>query len=124
MNKKIIKQVKALIKKGSMLKEALEEVGISDNKWRSILREEGVTVSVPRSNSAKTYTPERVKLVKEQLKTGAYLKDICTDLGMDPRNLARYCRNNGIKLFTKKQIAENYKRRGQERLGKKNTKKT
>ena len=77
MSKKIIKQVKASIKKGAMLKEALASAGISDNKWRTILREEGVQVQVPRSNSAKTYTPERVKLVKERLKTGAYLKDIC-----------------------------------------------
>jgi len=121
-NKQIISKVRAAFKKGAMLREALESLSITDNKWRAILREEGVSVSAPRSNSAKTYTPARVKEVQKRIKTGEYLKDICEDMDMDPRNLARYCRLNSITLFTKKQKAENYKKRGAARLGSKNKK--
>ncbi|MCJ8313790.1 MAG: hypothetical protein HRU38_16880 [Saccharospirillaceae bacterium] len=121
-NKQTIAKVKAAFKKGAMLREALAQVEVSDNKWRAILREEGVSVSAPRSNSAKTYTPERVKEVQKRLKTGEYLKDVCEELGMDPRNLARYCRVNGITLFSAKQKADNYKKRGAARLGSKNKK--
>ena len=121
-NKQVIAKVKAAFKKGAMLREALDELSVSVNKWRAILREEGVSVSAPRSNSAKTYTPERVKDVQKRIKTGEYLKDVCDELGMDPRNLARYCRMNGITLFTAKQKAENYKKRGAARLGSKNKK--
>jgi len=123
-NKQIIAKVKAAFKKGAMLREALGEISVSDNRWRAILRQEGVSVSAPRSNSAKTYTPERVKEVKKRLKTGEYLKDVCEELGMDPRNLARYCRVNDITLFSAKQKAENYKKRGAARLGSKNKKTT
>ncbi|BCE01378.1 hypothetical protein [Marinicellulosiphila megalodicopiae] len=123
-NKQIISKVKAAFKNGAMLREALEQISITDNKWRAVLREEGITVSAPRANSAKTYTPERIKEVQKRLKTGEYLKDICQAMNMDPRNLARYCRVNGITLFTAKQKAENYKKRGASRLGSKNKKRT
>ncbi len=61
------------------------------------------------------YTKERVTEVKKRIRKGEYLKDVTHDMGMDPKNLARYCRNDGIKLFSKRALKDNYKRRGKAR---------
>ena len=117
--KAIIRRVKAKLKKGNYLYEALADEGISSNRWYRLCDKLGVSVPGPRGKIAKTYTPERVKVVKKRVNSGEMLKDVAVDMGMDPRNLARYCRNNGIKLFTKKALANNYKMRGEAMKGQK-----
>lgn len=118
-DKALVKRVKTALKKGRYLYEALAEEGISSNRWYRICESLDVKVPGPRGKIAKTYTPERVKEVKRRVNQGELLKDVAKDMGMDPRNLARYCRNNGITLFTKKALADNYKKRGQAMRGQK-----
>ena len=117
--KAIIRRVKAILKKGNYLYEALAEEGISSNRWYRICVNQNVKVQGPRGKIATTYTPERVKQVKKRINNGELLKDVAKDMSMDPRNLARYCRNNGITLFTKKALAQNYKMRGESMRGQK-----
>jgi len=112
----LIKKVKSKLKKGLTLQSALEKVGISYYRWRVICANEGETVSLRRGKKATVYTMERVKEVKKRIKKGDFLKDICADMGMDSKNLARFCRNNGIKLFSKKALKRNYERRSKNRL--------
>ena len=111
MSKKIIREVKAMLKRGATLQEALPEAGISYNKWRAICDEAGVVVAVPRGRKARTYTVERVREVKKRIRNGEFLRDICADMKMDTKNLARFCRNNGIILFSKAALKANYARR-------------
>lgn len=118
-DKAIVKRVKAMLKNGKYLYEALAEEGISSNRWYRICSALNVSVPGPRGKIPTTYTPERVKIVKKRINSGELLKDVAKDMGMDPRNLARYCRNNGITLFTKKALAENYKKRGESMRGQK-----
>ncbi len=107
----IIRKVKSCLKKGSTLKEALEEVNLSYKSWRSVCTQAGIKVEVARGRKATVYTLERTREVKKRIRNGEFLKDITRDMGMDPKNLARFCRNNGIKLFSKAALKENYKRR-------------
>lgn len=118
-DKAIVRRVKAMLKSGKYLYEALAEEGISSNRWYRICASLNVSVPGPRGKIATTYTPERVKQVKKRINNGELLKDVAKDMGMDPRNLARYCRNNGITLFTKKALADNYKKRGEAMRGQK-----
>ena len=111
MASKFVKEITSKLNRGITLRSALNDAGISYNKWRSICDKEGVTVRVDRGKQAKVYTPERVKQVQKRIRNGEFLRDVAADMGMDPRNLARYCRNNGIQLFTKKALQENYKKR-------------
>lgn len=115
----LVKRVKAKLKSGNYLYQALADEGISSNRWYRICEKLEITVPGPRGKIATTYTPERVKVVKKRVNSGEMLKDVAADMGMDPRNLARYCRNNGIKLFSKKALAENYKMRGEAMRGQK-----
>jgi len=65
----------------------------------------------------RVYSVERARAVKRRVNNGEYLKDVCADMGMDPKNFARFCRYNGIKIFTKKALKANYERRGQAQQG-------
>ena len=113
-NKQLIKFVKRQVKNGNTLQDSLLTHGVSDSQWRTILQKEGEVFSIPRRGRVATvYTKEKAKEAKRRIKTGEYLKDICADMGMDPRNFARYCRLNGIKIFTKVALKANYKRRGE-----------
>lgn len=118
-DKAIVKRVKAKLKSGGYLYQALADEGISSNRWYRLCEGLGVSVPGPRGKIATTYTPERVKEVKKRINNGELLKDVAKDMGMDPRNLARYCRNNGLTLFTKKALADNYKKRGESMRGQK-----
>jgi hypothetical protein len=118
-DKTIVKRVKASLKSGHYLYEALAEAGISSNRWYRICDSLEIKVPGPRGKIPTTYTPERVKQVKKRINSGELLKDVAKDMGMDPRNLARYCRNNGITLFSKKALADNYKKRGESMRGQK-----
>ncbi len=117
--KTIIKNIKTKLKEGAYLYQALADAGISANRWYRICKIHNAKVPGPRGKIATTYTPERVKEVKKRINKGELLKDVAKDMGMDPRNLARYCRNNGITLFSKKALAENYKKRGESMRGQK-----
>jgi len=107
--------VKAMLEQGSTLGEALAELGIGYSRWRRLCEQEGVKIIVPQGKKPTTYTRERVREVQRRVRAGEYLKDVAGDMGMDPKNLARYCRNNGIKLFTKRALKDNYRRRGENR---------
>ncbi|MCP3687514.1 MAG: hypothetical protein GY784_03790 [Gammaproteobacteria bacterium] len=107
----IIRKVKSQLKKGSTLRAALQEVNLSYRGWQSICAEAGIKVVVPRGRVARVYTLERTREVKKRIRNGEFLRDITRDMGMDPKNLARFCRNNGIILFSKAALQENYKRR-------------
>lgn len=113
----VIKETKSMLKGGSTLREALGKLGISYSKWKAICDKEGLKITAPRGKRAIVYTKERVKEVKRRLQKGEFLKDIAHDMGMDPRNLARYCRNNGIKLFSKAVLKDNYRRRDYSNAG-------
>jgi len=113
----VISYVKSMLEAGSTLKEALEQVGISYNKWHAICRKEGIRIRVPQGKRPSVYTPERVAEVKRRVRRGEFLRDVAKDMGMDPKNLARYCRRNGIRLFTKQALRQNYKRRDYSKAG-------
>ncbi|MCP4489691.1 MAG: hypothetical protein GY820_20605 [Gammaproteobacteria bacterium] len=107
----IIRKVKSRIKNGSTLKEALAEINLNYRGWRSVCAEAGIKIEAPRGRKAVVYTLERTREVKKRIRNGEFLKDITRDMGMDSKNLARFCRNNGIKLFSKAALKANYKRR-------------
>lgn len=111
MSLQVIQSVKSKVRKGSSLSEALKELKISYTKWIHLRDAYGVKLALRRGKRAKVYTPERVTQVKKRINKGEFLRDVAKNMDMDPRNLARYCRNNGIQLFTKKALKENYQRR-------------
>lgn len=91
-------------------------------KWYAICEEEGISgadIGIRAGVAARVYTKERVREVQRRLREGEFLREIASDMGMDSRNLARYCRRNGIQLFSKKTLQENYKRRKHTNSGRK-----
>ena len=99
-------RVKSLVAEGWKVADALEEVGLSRAAYREQCRARGERLKVSR-----TYTPSRVAEVKRRVRAGELLKDVCADMGMDPKNLARWCRQHGVQLFSKKALRDNYARR-------------
>lgn len=110
-DKKLADIVVKELKGGAYLKDALKKAKISYTKWRALTTKLKIKIKVPKGKKQITYNLERVKEVQKRIKQGQFLHEITKDMGMDPNNLARYCRYNGIKLFSKAAMAANYKRR-------------
>ena len=115
----ILEWVKARISVGETLMVALAAIDCSYTKWARIYREAGIHIPYKRGKPAKTYTPDRVELVRQRIQNGEFLRDIARDLGMDSKNLARYCRRNGIQLFSDEDLKKNYLRRKKTTKGRK-----
>lgn len=114
-NYKMVKKVLRAKKTGISLIESLREYNLTYEKFRVIADKEGIDFvgKIGSGKPATTYTIERARIVKKRLAKGEFLKDVCEDMGMDPRNMARWCRLNDFKMFTKKAMRDNYKRRGE-----------
>jgi transposase-like protein len=115
--KAIIKRVKAALSGGAYLYEILAAEGLSLNQWYRLCQQQGVKISATPGPAAVTYTPERVKIVKARINAGERLKDVAEELGLDPRNLARYCRQNGIQLFSERARQRSYQQRAAKMRG-------
>jgi hypothetical protein len=110
-NSQIAEWVVSRVGLGETQSQALEAIGCTYSRWTRIRDKAGIDLKLRKGKPAKIYTPERVRQVMARIKGGEFLCDICTDMGMDSRNLARYCRRNGIKLFTAEDLKKNYMRR-------------
>lgn len=99
-------RVKSLVAEGWSVADALDQVGMSRTAFDAQRQKRGAHL-----RRSRTYTPSRVEEVKQRVRAGELLKDVCADMGMDPKNLARWCRKHGMKIFTKKALQENYSRR-------------
>lgn len=112
-----IEKVKSMLKSGITLREALDQLNISYSTWRKICKQEKIKIAIPRGKRATVYTHERVKEVKKRINKGEFLVDVASEMGMDSKNLSRFCRNNGIKLFTESTLKDNYARRNYSKAG-------
>lgn len=70
------------------------------SQWMRIRTQSGMVLKLNQHSQATNYTEERVQLVMERIEGGEFLRHIAVDLGMDPCNLARYCRRKGVSLFS------------------------
>jgi hypothetical protein len=102
---------------GELQQDVLAEVGISYTKWKRILRDYDLSLSLKRGRPASVYTTERAMEVRKRARAGEFVSDICADLGMNYQNFRRFCRSNNIQILTKKALQENIARRDRSRTG-------
>jgi hypothetical protein len=102
--KKVLEQKKA----GKPIMKSLKEIGLEQCTYYRLCHEAGIPIRKNNLKRKRTYTMDVVEKVKERIETGELLKDICATMGLDPRNLSRYCRINGVKLYNEKTFKLNY----------------
>lgn len=106
-----LKKVLKLKKEGKSVMKSLKAVGLEEYTYYRLCHEAGIPIRKNNLNRKRTYTMEVVEKVKKRIETGELLKDICATMGLDPRNLSRYCRINGVKLYNEKTFKLNYMNR-------------
>jgi transcriptional regulator len=104
-------QVLKLRKQGTRIGKALKETGLEHYTYYRLCHEAGIPRRKNNVKKGKTYTMEVVAKVKARIAKGEFLKDICPTMGLDSRNLARFCRINGEKLFDEETLKLNYSKR-------------
>ena len=121
MSEKILSKINKLRKEGMSLLHALEECKVDHHKYYQYARAGGIEIR--NTCRSRTYNKKVVKAVQKRIATGEYLKHVCKDMGLDPRNLSRFCRMHGILLYSPKAMALNNKLRGVDRRGSKHVRK-
>jgi hypothetical protein len=117
MDKRAYRKIANLCKKGKPLRDVLKSLSIPYPEYDRFRRANNLPAVSSRRRPHRVYTLEKVRELKRRYKKGGFLSKLCAEMGMDYKNLCRFCRQQGIKLLDQEEMQENYERRDYSRAG-------